>query len=304
MEAAWQNLEGLRIDTVATSLETANSTFGPFRCNRYGLTWIVEGGGTTWLDRTGIVTQPGTIILMRPGMVLRHDWGKRRSFQSFIVFDFDALGRGWPAIADWPLYRQLEPGEFAFSLFRYVIAGEHTEAERACTVYPAVELLLQMFLSGKTSEHASTSPALSPPVERALGFIQARLQARADAPVSLPQVARQAHVTIQHLCRLFKRELGASPMQCVRLMRIELAATLLERTENTLSEVAERLGYSSQFHLSKNFKEHYGVAPSEYRKAFHSGLIARPGGLLFRHHPLRRYLYERAPGKIGVRARA
>ncbi len=301
MPSSWQPLRGLRIDTVATSLETAHSTFGPFRCDRYGLTWIVEGGGTTWLDRTGTITQPGTMLLMRPGMILRHDWGKQRTFQSFVVFDFDEVGAGWPAVAGWPLFKHLAPDEFVFSLFRYVIAGEHTDAERASTVYPAVELLLQMFLSGKTSALATTSPALSPPVERALDFIQSNLQARADASVSLPQVARHAHVTIQHLCRLFKRELGASPMQCARLLRIELAATLLERTDDTLSEIAERLGYSSQFHLSKNFKHHYGMPPSDYRRSFSAGLTSRPGGLLFRHHPLRRYLYERAPGKIGVR---
>ena len=41
----------LRVDTVATCIETERSTFGPFCCNRYGLAWIVDGGGTTWLDQ-------------------------------------------------------------------------------------------------------------------------------------------------------------------------------------------------------------------------------------------------------------
>lgn len=304
MQGPWQPLATLRIDTVATCIETERSTFGPFCCNRYGLAWIVEGGGTTWLDQNVIATRPGTVLLMRPGMVLRHDWGPHRSFQSFVVFDVESLGPGWPEVASWPLFRHLEPGEFIFSLWRYVIAGEHGDGARSATVHPGVELLLRMFLTGETAELAATSPSLSAPVERALAFLQARFQARPDAEVRLEQVARHARVSVQHLCRLFKREIGASPMECLRLLRVELVASLLERQELTLAAIAERLGYSSQFHLSKSFKQHYGVTPSDYRAAFAAGLSTRQGGLLFRHHRLRRYLYERAPGKVVMWGRA
>jgi hypothetical protein len=50
--------------------------------------------------------------------------------------------------------------------------------------------------------------------------------------------------------------------------------------------------------LSRRFKQHYGVTPSEYREAFAAGRATRQGGLPFRYHRLRRYLYERAPGKV------
>jgi AraC family transcriptional regulator len=294
----WQRIATLRIDTVATSIETARSTFGPFPCNRFGLAWIVDGGGTTWLDETCITTRPGTVLLMRPGMILRHDWGPRRSFQSFIVFDFDGSEPSGPKVTSWPLVRHLDPGDFIFSLWRYVIAAEHGDGARSAAVHPGVELLLRMFLTGKTAELAATSPVLSEPVERALAFLQARFHSRPDTDVKLDQVARHAQVSVQHLCRLFKREIGASPMECLRLMRIELAASLLEREDMGLAAIAERLGYSSAFHLSRNFKQRYGVAPRDYRAAFNAGLTARPGGLVFRHHRLRRYLYERGPGQV------
>jgi AraC-like DNA-binding protein len=294
----WQPLATLRIETVSTCIELPRSTFGPFTCNRYGLAWIVEGGGMTGLDQTQIATRPGTVLLMRPGMVLRHDWGSHRSFQSFVVFDFESLEPGWPKVASWPLFRHLDPGEFIFSLWRYVIAGEHGGGARSATVHPGVELLLRMFLTGRTAELAEASPVLSAPVERALAYLQARFHARPNADVQLEQVAQQARVSVQHLCRLFKREIGASPMECLRLLRVELAASLLERQELTLAAIAERLGYSSQFHLSKSFKQHYGVTPRDHRAAFAAGLSTRQGGLLFRHHRLRRYLYERAPGEV------
>src|SRR5690349_2449292 len=161
----------------------ARSTFGPFRCNRYALAWIVDGGGTTGLDQDAIATGPGSVLLMRPGMVLRHDWGTRRSFQSYVVFDFDRVAPGWPKVASWPLFRHLDPSEFIFSLWRYVIAAEQADGVRSATVQPGVELLLRMFLTGKTAELAATSPSLSDAVERALAFIQSRFQARPDADI-------------------------------------------------------------------------------------------------------------------------
>jgi AraC-like DNA-binding protein len=298
MPDRWRLLASLRIDTVATSIELARSTFGPFRCNRYGLAWIIDGGGSTRLDQTTIATRPGSVLLMRPGMVLRHDWGPRRSLQSFVVFDFDRLEPGWPSVASWPLFRHLDPGEFIFSLWRYVIASEQGDSDRSATVQPAVELLIRMFLTGNTAELAATSQSLSAPVERALGFLQSQFRARPDVAIRLAQVARQSRVSVQHLCRLFQRELGASPMECLRLLRVELAASLLEREALSLAAIADRIGYSSQFHLSRSFKQHYGVTPSEYREAFAAGRATRQGGLPFRYHRLRRYLYERAPGEV------
>ena len=64
--------------------------------------------------------------------------------------------------------------------------------------------------------------------------------------------------------------------------------------------IADRVGYSSQFHLSRSFKQHYGVTPRDYRAAFAAGVATRQGGLPFRHHRLRRYLGERAPGKVAL----
>jgi hypothetical protein len=86
-----RSASGVEVITLDSSFESPHSTFGPFELNRYALTWIVEGGGVTSLDGEAIVTSPGTVLSMLPGMSLRHDWGAARSFQSFIVFEFPSL---------------------------------------------------------------------------------------------------------------------------------------------------------------------------------------------------------------------
>jgi len=285
---------GLRVLTVSSSFETAGSTYGPFLLPHYALTWIVEGKGTTWLDDEPIRTRPGTLMLMRSGMTLRHDW-TAQSFQVFAVFDFDVVPVGRD---DWPVVRQLEPDEFVFSLYRFMLACDLRGNEGATVVLRSVELMLTMFLTGFTGEMASLLPRLAEPVERALDWIARTVHERPDAPIRLDVLAKHARVAPAHLCRLFRKELGTSPVACASLVRVESCAGLLERTEATLSEIAERYGYSSPFHFSRAFKQAYGIAPSKYRQAFRAGTTTRPGGLLFRHHRLRRYLYEQGPGKI------
>ncbi len=301
-------MPGLEVITVASSFESPGSTFGPFLLDRYALTWIVEGGGTTTLDGEPHATTPGTILSMLPGMTLRHDWGSARSFQAFIVFDFSSLPKDFPAPAQWPRRRQLSGDETFLELWRFLLAMEQTglsaargqdRAARAAIVIQSLELLLRMFVSGVVDGQGRTSAALPRAVERALDFMLDRV-ARGKVRFDLQAVARAAGVTPQHLCRAFRRELDASPIECAHLMRVEHAASVLERTDQTLAEVAERFGYSSAFHFSRVFKQVYGLPPSDYRRAFMAGRASRPGGLVFRHHRLRRYIYEAGPGRVIV----
>lgn len=293
-------MHGFRLVTVASSFESPGSTFGPFLLDRYALTWIVEGGGVTTLDGVRHPTSPGTILSMRPGMTLRHDWGSARSFQAFIVFELKPPTKELPAPSNWPLSQQLSGSETFLELWRFLLAAEH-HADGAALLAPSAELLLRMYVSGVLDGQAPTAAALPRAVERALDFMLRRVE-QGKVRFQLAAVARAAGVTPQHLCRIFRRELDASPIECAHLMRVEQAAGVLERTDHTLAELAERFGYSSAFHFSRVFKQVYGVPPSEYRRAFMAGRASRPGGLVFRNHRLRRYIYEAGPGRVVVKS--
>ena len=296
---SWPRPSRFHVIAVATSVETPQTTYGPFPLDRHGLAWIVEGGGASSLDAHRIETRPGTVLLMRPGMTLRHVWGRARSFQSFIVFDFDAVEPPWPAPEDWPLSRQLESEDVLFSLWRFVLACSQAAPRRDPLLVATVELMLRMVLTGASGPGATTAMTLPRPVEEALAFIQDHLRRCPADPLRLAEIARRVHVSEQHLCRLFKGALGESPMRCAQLLRLEHAGTLLDGTELSVAEIAERLGYSSQFHFSRSFKLGYGLSPSLYRTAFREGTNSRPPGLVYRHHRLRQYVYERSPGKVG-----
>lgn len=294
----WPRPEGFRVVALATSIESPNTTYGPWKTDAYGMAWVVEGGGVTQYDEQRIVTEPGSVLCVRPGVWSRHDWGNARCFQAFFTWYADAYPAPWPDPSDWPQARQLTPDHVFFALFRALLGFDLKEPSGHACAVPLCELLLRVFVSGAEQREGQVLAVLPEAVERAIALIRGAVQMEPSRALRLQALAKSVHVTPQHLCRLFKESLGLGPIECAQALRLELATTLLERTEQSLSQIAERYGFSSPFHLSKAFKQSYGMSPAAYRRAFRSGATARPPGLMFRNHPLRHYFYEQAPGKI------
>lgn len=63
----------------------------------------------------------------------------------------------------------------------------------------------------------------------------------------------------------FRELVGESPISYVTQTRLAIAATLLERPDLTLTEVARRTGYAGESSFSRAFKRAYGLSPGAYR---------------------------------------
>ncbi|WP_250419032.1 MULTISPECIES: AraC family transcriptional regulator [Pontibacter] len=68
------------------------------------------------------------------------------------------------------------------------------------------------------------------------------------------------------LSTLFSASEGITIARFMVLQKVEMAKELLDYNELTLSQIADRLGYSSVAHLSGQFKQVTGLTPSEYKK--------------------------------------
>jgi AraC-like DNA-binding protein len=69
-----------------------------------------------------------------------------------------------------------------------------------------------------------------------------------------------------HLSNLFSTVEGVTIEQYFINQRIEKARELLVYDELTLTEIADRLGYSSVAHLSRQFKKVTGMTPSQFKQ--------------------------------------
>lgn len=87
-------------------------------------------------------------------------------------------------------------------------------------------------------------------------------------PPSVARMAREACVTERTLERLFRKELGLSPTEYSRILRLDGARKVLtnEAFNKFVTEAALEYGFQHFGRFSKNFRQHFGLLPSELKR--------------------------------------
>jgi AraC-like DNA-binding protein len=265
-------LETLHVSRGGVGVYPPSATFGPRHMTDYEFVWIIEGGATAFYDEYRIDAPPGTVLLCRPGMTDTYEWSPEgKSIHGFFHFTFKP-GPGWPPIHRWPLAHHLTQEDILRPLFRYVLKLLALRVpSRSSLIQPCVEAMLKSFISGALTITAEPALDVPPAVQKALALIRDAIFQQPSPPLELAQLARAAHVTPEHLCRLFRRALNRGPLECARLARLGHAAVLLARSNFAIKEISESTGFSNPFHFSQRFKMLYGVSPRGYRAAAHEG---------------------------------
>lgn len=83
--------------------------------------------------------------------------------------------------------------------------------------------------------------------------------------LTLADIARSSHVSPRHLSRLFRCQLGASPLVVLRCIRMYAAKQLLVQTSVPIKLVAARVGLPDVSHFTHDFAGCFGVTPGRWR---------------------------------------
>lgn len=84
--------------------------------------------------------------------------------------------------------------------------------------------------------------------------------------ITLEILAQSAGVSKSECLRCFKLSLQNTPYQYLTEYRLLKATELLLHTTSSIGEICEAVGFHSQSHFGKVFKEKTGYAPLKYRK--------------------------------------
>lgn len=83
-------------------------------------------------------------------------------------------------------------------------------------------------------------------------------------------LADHLSVSYDHASRVFSRVEGRTIEKYQILQKVEYVKELLEEHTLPLAEIADRAGYSSTAHLSRQFKEVTGMTPTQYIACGHT----------------------------------
>jgi len=229
----------------------------------FALVYMVEGKGRYRDERQPERTiEPGTALLILPGF--RHSYGP-------------APDGGWSEIyltfqgAIFDLWREtglLTPEQLVFELqpLGYWFERIHgiTRLEGLGQI-SALQLLLADMLGHQRSR------LTSPDETRFIGEAKVRLQTDFGAAIDYPALARQLGVSYETFRKRFSAVTGTSPHQYRLRAIIQEAVRLLHQRPHTNAELADQLGFCNEFYFSRQFKEHTGLTPRQFREHLRAG---------------------------------
>jgi len=82
--------------------------------------------------------------------------------------------------------------------------------------------------------------------------------------LNVSKVALKNSVTSNHICRLFQKELGISPLEYINSLRLKHARELLTNSSLNVAQIASKAGFKDPNYFSRLFKKKNGVSPSNF----------------------------------------
>lgn len=162
-----------------------------------------------------------------------------------------------PADFDVPHHMQgvgAEVGElFRKSYYAYINAALPSKLKLRALFMDIIAEIARLYSDGV--------PAIHPKTAAAVGYIQKNYA----KPITVPQLAEMYGLSPKYFGTLFKNVTGKSVNKFIEETRIAAAREMLLGTDMTVSEIAEKAGFSSIYYFSRCFREHEKLTPVGFR---------------------------------------
>lgn len=85
-----------------------------------------------------------------------------------------------------------------------------------------------------------------------------------EKKITLDDIAKAGNVSKTYCNMLFKQFTGYTPMESLNRYRADRVAYYVIKTDMSMSEIAEKTGFSGASYMTETFKKIYGVAPRNF----------------------------------------
>lgn len=111
------------------------------------------------------------------------------------------------------------------------------------------------------AEATAKIPSLDNRIEKAIKYIRKEIFGNID----IDTLSQMCCMSKDHFIRLFKKEVGVTPINYINHKKIEQAQLMLLTKQSNVKEVAYRLSFSDDAYFSRLFKKITGMTPNKYR---------------------------------------
>lgn len=252
------------------------------KCNYFSLIYLFEGNGELTLDKKTFQMQKGDFYLIPPAVYyavqLTLDslcicFNLR---QSFVAAEYKNIFHEDPLITQF-ITSSLAPEHtmtylllrttnskmiytLAFSIFtEYINQSKHSNNVMKNLLSLMFAIILR---DDKTIMDASIKTTkLDQQYQAIINYLKQYYQT-----ADLSSLAEYIHFSKQYICRIVKEKTGDTFNTLLIKIRLEMVEQYLLESQLTLETISDLCGFTTPSHLSRIFKKHYGMSPSQYRK--------------------------------------
>jgi ABC-type Fe3+-hydroxamate transport system substrate-binding protein/AraC-like DNA-binding protein len=138
---------------------------------------------------------------------------------------------------------------------------ETGELERFNRQRHFLELLAHLWQSAENTG-AERQPEPKTGIARTIAYMEQAY----NHELTRERLAEMAGMSPGYYSSLFRKETGKSPMDMLAEIRINRAKQLLLDSDSPMRDIAQSVGYSSEYYFSSRFKQVTGLSPSAYVK--------------------------------------
>lgn len=235
----------------------------------FDLWCVLDGRGEILLDGRWHRFSAGQLLTLKPGQEFQHErtvgGGSYLLYYAHLLpFGSASAAFSAPLAAAWPMILPVGHLPELGALFAQLFAAYATRPGEYSLAVKGIALqLLGVIFEELRAQPALTQPLSHPRVLRAREFIEANYA----HDLALRDIARDCGLSPAHLCVLFRRQFGRSPIEYLIQVRLQKAKVLLARGL-AVREVAEQVGVHSQHYFARLFRQKIGETPSEFAASY------------------------------------
>lgn len=192
-------------------------------------------------------------IYISPEDIVRQ-WGKSTQETRQIM---DAVGRK-------SFFVKVEECPAIAALIRAIfVEMQHRSAHyRECVRGMAYALLFEIARFNDMGEEQSAGKSISLQLGSAIEYVDKNYPNN----FKIADLANECHMSETHFRRIFQEKMNMTPVEYVNFVRVRKACELIDKTDISMEDVAEKVGFVTPSTFNRNFRRIIGTSPYQWKK--------------------------------------
>ncbi len=230
----------------------------------YELTYVDSGSLHSVADGQDLLLRQGEAVIYAPGQ-WHMQYADIGVAPRFVAISFSL--ENWDATPI--LGKVLGASSRCSALLQQMLLEQETEAPH--TEEMLISLLTSLLVTWEREQTVAEKAPQNLPlfgsenqiIQRAQQYITAHVREK----LTVPTIAQGIDVSASYLTALFQKHLQISPGEYIRRIKLQESKQMIREGKLNLTQIAAALQYSTIHHFSRQFKEKFGITPSEYARS-------------------------------------